>query len=248
MQLPLARIVLASFAPRFAPGPRRPWIAEPTWAVLQQLLEARRTRFATVRRCRRSLLRLVFSAWHRDRQDHRSHACDYHQQCALFDYRVAFAMWNERYFGAFARACLPGGLPGLASGADGEDLKRGRIWRFGALLVFGSRTQKARANDWSLGLSWKVQAFLPPSHLASRSLWESTEFGHRVKIDSLDDHSLSSSRRERPCPFEVPSVADVQAALEPLTGTAQDRIWQPFGLPARGLLQAEGDHFCNHLP
>ena len=45
-----------------------------------------------------------------------------------------------------------------------------------------------------------------------------TEFGHRVKIDSLDDHSLSSSRRERPCPFEVPSVADVQAALEPLTG------------------------------
>ena len=106
MQPPLARIVLASFAPRFAPGPRRPWIAEPTWAILQQLLEARRTRFATVRRCRRSLLRLVFSAWHRHRQDHRLRACDYHQQCALFDYRVAFAMWNERYFGAFARrAC-----------------------------------------------------------------------------------------------------------------------------------------------
>ena len=86
--------------------PRRPWIAEPTWAILQQLLEARRTRFATIRRCRRSLLCLVFSAWHRHRLDHRLHACDYHQQCTLFDYRVAFAMWNERYFGAFARrAC-----------------------------------------------------------------------------------------------------------------------------------------------
>ena len=42
-------IVLASFAPRFAPGPRRPWITEPTWAVLQQLLEAKCTRFATIR-------------------------------------------------------------------------------------------------------------------------------------------------------------------------------------------------------
>ena len=42
----------------------------------------------------------------------------------------------------------------------------------------------------------------------------STEFGHRAKIDSLDDRSLSSPHREGQSPVEVP----VEAALEPLTG------------------------------
>ena len=56
-------------------------------------------------KCRRSLLCLVFSTM-AQAQTGSLHACDYHQQCALFDYRVAFAMWNERYFGASARrAC-----------------------------------------------------------------------------------------------------------------------------------------------
>ena len=58
----LARIVLAGFASRFAPGPRRPWTTERTWTILQRLLEARRTRFATVRQSRRSLLCWTFSA------------------------------------------------------------------------------------------------------------------------------------------------------------------------------------------
>ena len=42
-----------------------------------------------------------------------------------------------------------------------------------------------------------------------------TEFGHRVKIDSVDD---SSPHRGGQSPVEVPAAADVQAALEPLTG------------------------------
>ena len=37
-------------------------------------------------------------------------------------------------------------------------------------------------------------------------------------MDSLENRSPSSLHRESPSPVEVPAVADVQAALQPLTG------------------------------
>ena len=137
----LARNVLGSFAFSFCPGFRRPWTTEQTWAILQQLLEARRTRLATIRWCRRSLLCVAFSAWHRHKQDHRLRACDYHHQCALFDYRVAFATWNERYFGVAARrACR----------ADYQAWLLEQTERISAWSVRSS----VRGGDWSHDLCW----------------------------------------------------------------------------------------------
>ena len=67
-----------------------------------------------------------------------------------------------------------------------------------------------------------MQAFLPLSRLESPSSWEElfcTEFGHRIKIhNSLDDFGPSSLHPGEQAPVEVPAVADVRAAHEPLTG------------------------------
>ena len=157
----LARNVLGSFAFSFRPGFRRPWITEQTWAILQQLLEARRTRLATIRWCRRSLLCLAFSAWHRHKQDHRLRACDYHHQCALFDYRVAFATWNERYFGVAARrACR----------ADYQAWLLEQTERISAWSVRSS----ARGGDWSHDLCWLTRVTLPRNCLESLSSWRNS--------------------------------------------------------------------------
>ena len=137
-------------------------------------------------------------------------------QTALFDYRVAFAMWNERYFGASARrACrtdyqawLLAQTEKISSAAESGDERP--FWS----LVRALKGKRKRLVSRPVVDSAGVPA-TEPSRVAE--LMEElfcTEFGHSVKIDSLDDHSLSSSCRARPCPFEVPSVADVQAPLE----------------------------------
>ena len=139
----------------------------------------------------------------------------------------------------FCQACLPCGLPSLAYGADGEDLKRGGIWRFEALLVFWFEHSRAREPVVD---SAGVPATEPSRVAELKGELFCTEFGHRVKIDSLDDHILSSSRRERPCPFEVPSVADVQAALEPLTRLLKmEKATGPF-IPNE-ILRGAGQNF-----
>ena len=107
---------------------------------------------ARVRQCRRSLLCLAFSGWHRNRQDHRLHECNYNHQGALFDYRVAFAMWNERYFGASARRA------GRADFQAWLLAQTGRI----CSLVRALKGKRRRLVP---------RAFLPPSRLASRSSW-----------------------------------------------------------------------------
>ena len=60
----------------------------------------------------------------------------------IFDYRVAFAMWNERYFGASARrACRVDYQAWLLTERISSAAESGDLGPFEALLVFGSRSQ-----------------------------------------------------------------------------------------------------------
>ena len=143
-----------------------------------------------------------------------------HHQCALFDYCIAFAMWNERYFGAGARR---------ASRADYQ------AW----LLEQTDRISKAAESGdlrpfWSLvrALKGKRKRLVPrpvldqagnpatdPSRIAElMAELFCTEFGHRVKTDECDDVDPLPMIRGDQSHFEVPTVANVQAALEPLCG------------------------------
>ena len=95
---------------------------------------------------------------------------------------------------------------------------------------------KARESDWFHSLCWIKRAILLRTHLESLSSWQNCfvpSFGHRGKTDEDDnfdplpmfsgDHSL----------FEVPTVANVQAALEPLCGRLKmGKATGPEGAPA----------------
>ena len=70
-----------------------------------------------------------------------------------------------------------------------------------------------------------------------------TEFGHRVKIHSLDDIGPSSLHRGDQSPVEVPAAADVQAALEPLTGLLKmGKATSPDSAPNE-ILRGAGQNF-----
>ena len=62
-------------------------------------------------------------------------------------------------------------------------------------------------------------------------------------MDSLDDRSPSSPRREGPSPVEFPAVADVQAAPEPLTGLLEmGKATGPDSIPNE-ILPGAGQNF-----
>ena len=99
-----------------------------------------------------------------------------------------------------------------------------------------------REDDWSHGPvvdSAGVPATEPSRVAELTGELFCTEFGHRVRIDSLDDRSPSSLHREGPSPVEVPAVADVQAALEPLTGLLKmEKTTGPDSIPNEILREA----------
>ena len=216
----LARVVLASFAPRFAPGPRRPWITEQTWTILKQLLEARRTLFAEKRQSRRRLLCLTFSAWRRHRLDHRLRTFDYCHQSTLSDYRAAWAMWNERFFGAAARRAsredyqtwLVEQTDRISKAAESGDLRP--FWSLVRTLKGKRRRLVSRPV-----LDQAGNPATDPSRIAElMAELFCTEFGHRVKTDQCKEVGLLRAFHGNQSLSDVPTVADVQAVLEPLCG------------------------------
>ena len=197
----LARVVLASFAPRFAPGPRRPWITEQTWTILKQLLEARRTRFAEMRQGRRRLLCLTFSAWRRHRLDHRLRTFDYCHQSTLSDYRAAWAMWNERFFGAAARRAsradyqtwLVEQTDRISKAAESGDLRP--FWSLVRTLKGKRRRLVSRPV-----LDQAGNPATDPSRIAElMAELFCTEFGQRVKTDLVSPLLQMFKRSWSPC-------------------------------------------------
>ena len=117
--------------------------------------------------------------------------------CALFDYRVAFAMWTERYYGTMARRAGRKGCQAwlleqterISEAAESADLRP--FWSF-----------------WSRAQSGMTRAALP--EIMPKLFC--TEFGHRVKQGDLVSRSRCC---DVGCPAEVPTEA-VEALVRQL--------------------------------
>ena len=147
------------------------------------------------------------------------------------NYRVAFAMWKEWYFGASARrACRPDYqawlLEQTESAAESGDSRP--FWSLVRALKGKRRRLVPRPVLDSAGVS--ATELSRVAELMGELFC--TEFGHRVKIQSLDDFGPSSLHPGDQAPVEVPAVADVQAALEPLTGLLErEKATGPDSVP-----------------
>ena len=143
---------------------------------------------------------------------------DYCHQCALSDHRVAWAMWNERYFGAAARrasradyqAWLLEQTDRISKAAESGDLRP--FWS----LVRALKGKRKRLVSRPV-LDPAGNPATDPSRIAElMAELFCTEFGHWVKIDQCKDVGLLRAFHGNQSHSGAPTVDNVQLALEPL--------------------------------
>ena len=207
----LARVVLASFAPRFAPRPRRPWMRSQHGPLYNTFLKTDARvlpQFDDVA--------AAFFVWYSQLGTGTDRLIDYMPVTTISSVPSLTTVRPSQCGTSLTSVFLPG-VPAGRITRPGFWRRRRRLRPFWS-LVRALKGKRKRLVSRPVVDSAGVPATKQSRVAGLMGELFCTEFGHKVNIDSLDDHSLSSSRRERPCPFEVPSVADVQAALEPLTG------------------------------